>query len=153
MGTLLIFMSPNEDGTTILRGHPSHAKVSPLALQREYLHFSVIFKTLSNGPAPGIKLATSRSEVKHSTDWTTPAMVKLLLLLLYYKLVTLVKHIERQSCDIISTQSNTCIMGVLWQLNMLVSSLGGHLVEFWQVNWKPPLYLCVLRFLTLVCLV
>ena len=30
-----IFTSPTEDGTAILRGHPSHAKVSPLALQRE----------------------------------------------------------------------------------------------------------------------
>ena len=30
-----------------LRGHLSHAKVQPLAVQREYLHSSVIFKTLS----------------------------------------------------------------------------------------------------------
>ena len=37
-----IFTSPNGDGTAILRGHPSHAKVSPLAVQRKYLHFSVI---------------------------------------------------------------------------------------------------------------
>ena len=27
-----IFTSPNGDGTAILRGHPSHAKVSPLAV-------------------------------------------------------------------------------------------------------------------------
>ena len=33
-----------EGGTAILRGHPSHAKVSPLAVQREYLHFSVILR-------------------------------------------------------------------------------------------------------------
>ena len=33
-----IFTSPNGDGTAILRGHPSHAKVSPLAEQRKYLH-------------------------------------------------------------------------------------------------------------------
>ena len=39
-----IFTSPNEDGTAILRGHPSHAKVSPLAVQRKYLHFSVILR-------------------------------------------------------------------------------------------------------------
>ena len=39
-----IFTSPNGDGTGILRGHPSHAKVSPLAVQREYLHFSVILR-------------------------------------------------------------------------------------------------------------
>ena len=37
-----IFTSPNGDRSAILRGHPSHAKVSPLAVQRKYLHFSVI---------------------------------------------------------------------------------------------------------------
>ena len=64
----LYFTSPNGDGTTILRGHLSHAKVQPPAGQRKYLHFSVIFKTLSIGPAPGIEPATSRSAVKCSTD-------------------------------------------------------------------------------------
>ena len=39
-----IFTSPTGDGTAILRGHPSHAKVQPLEVQRDYLHFSVIFK-------------------------------------------------------------------------------------------------------------
>ena len=39
-----IFTSPNGDGTAILRGHPSHAKVSPPAVQRKYLHFSVILR-------------------------------------------------------------------------------------------------------------
>ena len=39
-----IFMSPNGEGTTILRGHPSHVKLSLLAVQREYLHFSVILR-------------------------------------------------------------------------------------------------------------
>ena len=68
-----IFTSPNGNGTAILRGHPSHAKVSPLAVQREYFHFSVVFKTLSIGPAPGIEPATSRSAVKRSTDWANPA--------------------------------------------------------------------------------
>ena len=61
-------MSPNGDGTAILRGHPSHAKVQPPAGQRKYLHFSVIFKTPSIGPALGVKPATSHSAVKHSTD-------------------------------------------------------------------------------------
>ena len=56
-----IFTSPNGDGTAILRGHPSHAKVQPPAGQRKYLHFSVIFKTLSIGPAPGIEPATSHT--------------------------------------------------------------------------------------------
>ena len=38
------FTSPTGDGTAILRVHPSHAKVKPLAVQREYLHFSVILR-------------------------------------------------------------------------------------------------------------
>ena len=37
-----IFKPPTGDGTAI--GHPSHAKVSPLAVQREYVHFSVILR-------------------------------------------------------------------------------------------------------------
>ena len=68
----LILTSPNGDGTAILRGHPSHAKVQPPAGQRKYLHF---LKTLSIGPAPGIEPVTSRSAVKRSTDWANPAAV------------------------------------------------------------------------------
>ena len=57
-----IFTSPNGDGTAILRGHPSHAKVSPLAVQRKYLHFSVILRPWvmvrpreSNPPPPALQ--------------------------------------------------------------------------------------------------
>ena len=41
-----IFTSPTGDGnrTTILYGHLSHGKVQPLAVQREYLHFSIILR-------------------------------------------------------------------------------------------------------------
>ena len=39
-----IFTSPTGDGTSIFRGHPTHAKVKPIAVQREYLHFSVILR-------------------------------------------------------------------------------------------------------------
>ena len=39
-----IITSPNGDGIAILRGHPSHAKVKPLAVQREYFQFSVILR-------------------------------------------------------------------------------------------------------------
>ena len=71
----LILTSPNGDGTAILRGHPSHAKVQPPAGQRKYLHFLVIFKTLSIGPAPGIEPATSRltlSKMKYARPcWST----------------------------------------------------------------------------------
>ena len=76
IGTLY-FTCPNGDGTAILCGHPSHAKVQPPAGQRKYLHFSVIFKTPSIGPAPGIEPPTSRSAVKRSTDWSRRLIVKI----------------------------------------------------------------------------
>ena len=60
--------SPTGDGTAILGGHPSHAKVWPFARQRQYLHFSVVLEILSIGPVPGIEPATFRSAVKRSTD-------------------------------------------------------------------------------------
>ena len=43
-----ILVGDTGDGTAILRGHPSHAKVKPLAVQREYLSY---LKTVSIGPA------------------------------------------------------------------------------------------------------
>ena len=42
-GTLFLRLLPL-DGTAILRGLLIHAKVSPLAVQRYYLHFSVILR-------------------------------------------------------------------------------------------------------------
>ena len=39
-----ILTSPTGDGTAILRGHASYAKVWPFAGQREYLYFSVILR-------------------------------------------------------------------------------------------------------------
>ena len=35
--------------------------------------FLSYFKALSNGPAPGIEPATSRSAVMRTTDWANPA--------------------------------------------------------------------------------
>ena len=58
-----IFTSPTGDETTILRGQHSQAKVLPLAVQREYPHFSLYFKTLSIGPVPGIEPAISRCAI------------------------------------------------------------------------------------------
>ena len=43
---------------------------------KEVPSFLSHFKTLSNGPAPGIEPATSRSAVKRSTDWANPAAIK-----------------------------------------------------------------------------
>ena len=39
-----VFTATTGDRTAILHGHPSHVKVKLLAVQREYLHFSVILK-------------------------------------------------------------------------------------------------------------
>ena len=68
-----IFTSPTGDWTVILRGNPSHAKVSPLAVQKEYLHFSVILRPWALVPVPGIEPATSRSAVTRSTGWANTA--------------------------------------------------------------------------------
>ena len=38
-------MSPTGDGTTVLCSHSGHVKSSPLAVQRQYLHFSVILRS------------------------------------------------------------------------------------------------------------
>ena len=58
-----IFTSPSGDGTAILRGHQSHAKVA-----KGVPSFLSYFKTLSIGPALRIEPATSRSAVTPSTD-------------------------------------------------------------------------------------
>ena len=64
-----IFTSATGDGTAILRGHPSHARVQPLvASAKEAPSFLSYFKTLSIGPVVEIESATSRSPVKRSTD-------------------------------------------------------------------------------------
>ena len=56
-----IFTPPTGDGTAILRGLADcSAKGVP--------SFLGYFKTLSIGPNPGVEPATSRSEVKRSTD-------------------------------------------------------------------------------------
>ena len=61
-----IFTSPTGDGTAILRGHPSHAKVQRLP------SFFSYFKTLSNAQVPGIEPATFHSAVMRSTDCALP---------------------------------------------------------------------------------
>ena len=64
------FTSRNGDGTAILRGHPSRAKVQPLAVQREYLHFSVILRPWvlvrpreSNPPPPALQSSALPTEL------------------------------------------------------------------------------------------
>ena len=69
------FTFPTGDGTAILHGRLSRAKVSPLAVQRKYLHFLSYFKTLRIGPSPGIEPATSRSAVSAlSTELILPQL-------------------------------------------------------------------------------
>ena len=64
--TKVLIEDTNRDGTTILHGHPCHAKVSPFSgWSPSFLSY---FKILSIGPAPSIEPATSRSAVKCSTD-------------------------------------------------------------------------------------
>ena len=58
-------------GIAILRGHlrPSEPREGLTACSaKEVTSYLSHFKTLSNGPAPGIEPATSRSAVKRSTD-------------------------------------------------------------------------------------
>ena len=55
-----IFTSPTGEVTAILRGHPSHAKVKPLAGRAKTIpSFLSYFKTLSIGSALEIEPATS----------------------------------------------------------------------------------------------
>ena len=64
--TKVLIEDTNRDGTTILHGHPCHAKVSPFSGWSPL--FLSYFKILRIGPAPGIEPATSHSAVKCSTD-------------------------------------------------------------------------------------
>ena len=47
-------LSFSGDGTTILRDHPSHAKVQPFVGQKGVPSFLRYLKTIINGPAQGI---------------------------------------------------------------------------------------------------
>ena len=64
-----IFKPPTGDGAAILRGHPSHSKVSPAVCSAKACSTLISqFKTLSVSWAPRIETATFRSVVKRSTD-------------------------------------------------------------------------------------
>ena len=64
-----IFKPPTGDGAAILRGHPSHSKVSLSVGSAKAIpsFLSYFFKTLSFSRAPRIEPATFRSVVKGST--------------------------------------------------------------------------------------
>lgn len=56
----------SETGSPYLRGHPSQAKVQPLAGHKAVSLFLSYSKTPSIGPAPVIQPMTSHSAMKHS---------------------------------------------------------------------------------------
>lgn len=73
MTTCTVTTSHTKDGTAILRRHPSNAKVSPFAGQRQYLPaFLSYFMTLSIGLALEIETTTSL--------YTVEALVTVLIL-------------------------------------------------------------------------
>ena len=72
-----IFMSPTRDGTAIFTWSTEPREGLAAYNAKVVSSFLSYFKTLSIGPAPGVKPATSRSAVKHSTDWANPAAVKI----------------------------------------------------------------------------
>ena len=67
-----IFTSPTGDGTAILRGHPSHAKVQPHWQCKGVPSFLSYFKTLSNGPVPRIEPATALQSSALPTEQILP---------------------------------------------------------------------------------
>ena len=67
-----IFTSPCWDGTAILRGYPSHAKVYPFAGQMKYLHFSVILR-------PWVLVRPQESKPRPSTLQSSALSTELIL--------------------------------------------------------------------------
>ena len=68
-----IFTSPTGDGTAISTWSSEPREGPAVSSAKTVPSFLRYFKTLSIGPAPGIEPATSRSAVKRSTDWASPA--------------------------------------------------------------------------------
>ena len=71
-----IFTSPTGGGTAISTWSSEPREVPAVCSAKAVPSFLSYFKTLSIGPAPGIEPTTSRSAVKRSTDWASPAAVK-----------------------------------------------------------------------------
>ena len=71
-----IFTSPNGDETAIFKWSSEPREGLAACSAKDVPSFLSHFKTLSNGPAPGIEPATFRSAVKRSTDWANPSTVK-----------------------------------------------------------------------------
>ena len=72
-----IFTSPTGDGTAISTWSSEPREGPAVCSAKAVSSFLSYFKTLSIGPAPGIESATSRSAVKRSTDWASPAAVQM----------------------------------------------------------------------------
>ena len=63
-----IFTSPNRDGTRHFTWSSEPREGLAACSAKGVTSLLSYFKTLSNGPTPGIELATSRSAVKRFTD-------------------------------------------------------------------------------------
>ena len=77
---------------------------------KEVPSFLSYFKTLSNGPAPEIEPATSRSAVKCSTDWANPATVDIVQLCNKFEL-----KIVGKSYPQVRPSYTLCVKILLWQ--------------------------------------
>ena len=95
------FTSPTGDGTAILRGHPSHAKVQPPAGQRKYLHFSVILRPWvlvrpreSNPQPPALQSSALPTELILPRFFKMIGMIPSILILLTNKKsrINVVRH-------------------------------------------------------------
>ena len=87
-----IFKPTTGDGAAILRGHPSHSKVSLAVWSAKACNTFIsqlFFKTLSISRAPRIEPATFRSVVKRSTDWANPSFFVCLCLMSVFQLAVL----------------------------------------------------------------
>ena len=78
-GTLFLCTSPTGDGTAILHVHchPNHANVYLLAVQRKYLHFSVILRPWVLVQSQDFEPATSCFAVTCYTNWANTVAVKI----------------------------------------------------------------------------
>ena len=94
------------DGNTILRDHPSHAKVQPFVGQR---------KTISNGPAQGIEPSTSHS-VTSSTDWIslTKRFDRRALHSVHYNSITYLTH-DHSRFVLVHQDDNNTSSSILWE--------------------------------------
>ena len=87
---------------------------------------SQLFKNLSISPAPEIKLATSRSEVKRSTEWGSPMTIQFFCSLLLFFITRSQEH-EHKPINIMKRKINCT-----YQVAFL------RYLENWIYRWNVP---------------